>query len=380
MKRKTELSLINQLLSMIENKETAMAADVYRNPVSDYTDRTQFDAEKALLFRNTPLVVGLSCELTDPGAYLTEDRAGVPILVVRGDDNKLRAFANVCRHRGTKLLRDCGFAKKLISCPYHAWAYSRQGTLEHVPFEQGFERSDRATHGLTELSLEERHGLIWVTPTAGTSVNFDQFLAGLDEDLSSFNLQNYHHYETRTLSQRMNWKLVVDTFLETYHLGALHRATVYPIIHGNVGTFDPFGSHLRNIYARRSMDQLREVPEESWDLIEQTAMIYVLFPNTVLVMQGDHIETWRIFPDYDDVNKTEMAVSLYTPELAKSESAKGHWDRNMDLLVKTVVEEDFPIGEEIQRGFYSGAQSEIIFGRNEPGLAHFHQRVKQVVC
>ena len=212
---------------MIENKETAMAADVYRNPVSDYTDRTQFDAEKALLFRNTPLVVGLSCELTDPGAYLTEDRAGVPILVVRGDDNKLRAFANVCRHRGTKLLRNCGFAKKLISCPYHAWAYSRQGTLEHVPFEQGFERIDRATHGLTELSLEERHGLIWVTPTAGTSVNFDQFLAGLDEDLSSFNLQNYHHYETRTLSQRMNWKLVVDTFLETYHLGALHLSLIH---------------------------------------------------------------------------------------------------------------------------------------------------------
>ena len=377
MKRETELSLINQLLFMIENKETAMAADVYRNPVSDYTDQAQFDTERSRLFRYTPLVVGLSCEVIEPGAYLTEDRAGVPILVVRGDDNRLRAFVNVCRHRGTKLLRGCGSAKTLISCPYHAWAYSRQGALKHIPFEKGFEEIDRETRGLTELPLEERHGLIWVTPSADATVNFDQFLSGLDEDLSGFNLQNYHLYETRILRQKMNWKLVVDTFLETYHLGALHRDTVYPIIHGNVGTFDAFGSHLRNIYARRSMEKLRGTSEKGWDLIEQTAMIYVLFPNTILVMQGDHVETWRIFPDHDDVNINEISISLYTPELAETDSAKGHWDRNMELLIKTVAEEDFPIGEEIQRGFYSGAQNEIIFGRNEPGLAHFHSRVRR---
>ncbi len=96
-------------------------------------------------------------------------------------------------------------------------------------------------------------------------------------------------------------------------------------------------------------------------------------------MQGDHVETWRVFPDPDDVNTAEMAVSLYTPEPAETPSAKGHWDRNMDLLVRTVVEEDFPVGEEIQQGFYSGAQEAIVFGRNEPGLSHFHRQVKLTI-
>jgi len=379
LERETELSLLERLLGMIEKSETSMAEAAYRNPVTDYTDPVQFEAEHRRLFRQTPLLVGLSCDLEAAGAYLTEDRAGVPILVVRGDDGRARAFANVCRHRGTKLLRDCGMTKKRISCPYHAWSYTREGALAHIPFEKGFEEVDRASHGLTQLPLAERHGLIWVVPEADTSLDLDAFLAGVGGDFADFNLSDYHHYETRILRQRMNWKLVVDTFLETYHLGALHRKTVYPILHGNVGAFDPFGPHLRNIYARRSLEELRDKPVEEWDLIEQTAMVYVLFPNTVFVMQGDHIETWRIFPDPEDLNTTEMAVSLYTPEPAESPSARRHWDRNMDLLIRTVVDEDFPVGEEIQRGFYSGAQEALVFGRNEPGLSHFHRQVKLAV-
>ncbi len=357
-----------------------MAEAVYRNPVEVYTDTDRFRIEWDRLFRNQPLVMGLSCELAEPGAYLTEDRAGIPILVVRSDDGEVRAFANVCRHRGTKLLRDCGKAKRRITCPYHAWSYTRSGELAHVPHDSGFAGLDFSSLALTELPLVERHGLIWVVPSVGASIDFDAFLGPIAPDLASFALENYHHYETRTLRKAMNWKLVVDTFLESYHLGALHRKTVFPILHGNVGAFDPMGPHLRNMYARRSVESLRDRPRDEWNLIEETAMVYVLFPNTVFVMQGDHVETWRVFPDALDVNTTEMVISLYTPEQATTESARRHWDRNMDLLIRTVVDEDFPIGEEIQRGFYSGAQEHVLYGRNEPALAHFHARVTEAVA
>ena len=157
----------------------------------------------------------------------------------------------------------------------------------------------------------------------------------------------------------MNWKLVIDTFLESYHLSALHHSTVNPILHTNLGTFDAYGRNLRMIAARRTIEKLRELPESEWKLIPFSAVIYVLFPNTVLVMQGDHLETWHVYPAGDFPDESVMYISLYTPEPAKTESAQRHWDRNMDLLMATVEKEDFPLAEGVQRGFHSGAQDEI---------------------
>ena len=145
----------------------------------------------------------------------------------------------------------------------------------------------------------------------------------------------------------------------------------------NLGTFDEFGRNSRSIYARRSLDELREVPETDWDLVHHTAIVYVLFPNTVFIVQQDHLETWRIFPVEDDPDRARMYIQLYTPEPALTESAKGHWDRNMDLLMSIVLEEDFPNGENIQRSFYSGAQEHVTYGRNEPALGHYHESIKR---
>jgi hypothetical protein len=178
----------------------------------------------------------------------------------------------------------------------------------------------------------------------------------------------------------MNWKLVVDTFLESYHLSSLHPSTVHPILHNNTGTFDAFGRNLRMIAARRTIEKLRERPESEWNLIPYSAVIYVLFPNTVFVMQGDHLETWHVYPFDGSPDESIMYASLYIPQPANTDSARRHWDRNMDLLMATVEKEDFPLSEGAQRGFHSGAQDEVLFGRNEPSLQHFHTSVKAALA
>jgi hypothetical protein len=134
------------------------------------------------------------------------------------------------------------------------------------------------------------------------------------------------------------------------------------------------------IIARRTIDKLRAMPESEWNLIPHTAVVCVLFPNTVFIMQGDHLETWHVFPAGNGTDECEMYVSLYTPEEAVDEPGKRHWDRNMDLLLATVEKEDFPLAEGIQRGFHSGAQDDILFGRNEPSLQHFHRSVKEALA
>ena len=379
MQHQTQVEQIRRIFRYKETKTTTMADAVYRNNVTDYTSTEQLALERDKLFRHHPLLVGLSCQLREAGAYLTDDFSGVPILVVRSDAGELNALINVCRHRGAKLVEGCGIAKKVFSCPYHAWSYHRDGRLAAIPQAAGFDQVDRDQHGLRRLAVVEKYGMVWVKPAPGEPFEIDDYLAGLTADMAGFALDGYHHYETRVLRRRMNWKLVIDTFLETYHLNVLHRNTVSPILHSNLGAFDGFGRNLRMIIVRRSIDALCEVPECDWDLIAHSAIVYVLFPNTVFIMQGDHLETWRVYPEGNDPDASQMYVSLYTPEPALTDKARRHWDANMDLLLATVENEDFPLGENIQRGFHAGAQDCITYGRNEPSLAHYHTAIKQAL-
>ena len=93
------------------------------------------------------------------------------------------------------------------------------------------------------------------------------------------------------------------------------------------------------------------------------------------LVQGDHPEAWRVYPG-DTPDESKMPVSLYAPQSADIDKAKRYWDRNMDLLLTTLQQQDVPIAKNVQRDFHSGAQAYLTFGRNEPALAHFHQEVK----
>lgn len=378
MKHEAQVEQLRKIFGYLDAGETAMGDAVYRHHVSDYTSPDQAGREREMLFRHEPLLIGLSCELPNPGDYVTDDFSGVPILVVRNEAGQVNAFINVCRHRGARVASGCGSGKTVFSCPYHAWTYDRSGRLRLIPFEQGFESVDKTSNGLRPLPVVEKYGMIWVMPTPGGLIDIDGHLAGMADDLVAFGLASYSHYETRVLRARLNWKLVIDTFLETYHLSTLHKNTIAPILHSNLGTFDGMARNLRMIGARKTIDALRQRPESEWDLVRHSALVYVLFPNTVFIMQGDHLETWRVYPG-DSVDESKMHVSLYTPEPAVTDKARKYWAKNMDLLMATVQQEDFPLAENIQRDFHSGAQDFVTFGANEPALAYFHRSIKKTL-
>ena len=314
-------------------------------------------------------MLGFSCQLREPGDYLTDDFSGVPILLVRGADGAANAFANVCRHRGARLADGCGRAAKGFSCPYHGWSYALDGALTAIPDARNFEGIDERRRGLVKLPIAERDGMIWVLPAPGGRIDLEAHLGALAPELASYGLEGYHHYETRILRQKMNWKLVIDTFLEPYHLACLHRNTVGSIFYGNLCLFEPFGDNLRETLPRRTITQLRELPEAEWDLITHTAIVYVLFPNTVFVMQADHVETWRAYPDEGRTDRCVMYLDFYIPEPVTSDKAKLHWDKNMDLTIRTVRGEDFPTSEGMQAGYAAQVQEAVVYGRNEPALA-----------
>ncbi|MBT3330502.1 MAG: Rieske 2Fe-2S domain-containing protein [Rhodospirillaceae bacterium] len=380
MEHATQVRLTREVFAHLDANTTALAPDVMYHATSAYDSPERLAREKEILFRKYPLLMGLSGQLPNAGDFLTDDYSGVPIVVVRDRGGDVRAFLNVCRHRGARLVEGCGKTGRAFSCPYHGWSYSLQGALMGIPDKDSFAGVDKADRGLVELPAIERDGMIWVIPTPGAELDADAHLCGLAPELANYGFADYHLYETRVLRRNFNWKMVIDTFLEPYHFGVLHANTVGPLLFPNLCLFDGFGPHLRETLPRRSIETLRDLPEADWDLITHTAMVYVLFPNTVLVMQIDHVELWRVYPVADNVDECVMYLDFLIPEPVETESARQHWDRNMDLTIRTVDEEDFPVSAGIQSGLASKAQSELVFGRNEPALAHFQSSINEALA
>jgi phenylpropionate dioxygenase-like ring-hydroxylating dioxygenase large terminal subunit len=379
MNRQDQIGLLKQLLHYVETGTTALADAPWENDVSVYADPAHLAREERILFRRHPMLMGFASEWATPGAFRTDDHLGVPILVVRGQDGRLRAFLNVCRHRGAKVADGAGTAR-VFSCPYHAWTYDLAGRVRGIPDERCFPGVRPGRSSLTELPLCEKHGLVWVIPTpaadGATRFDIDPWLGGLGAELAGFGFASWHFQDRRLIPETMNWKLVMDTFHEGYHIGFLHRESLKEILHGNVADFAAYGFNHRLTFPRKKLDRLSAEPEDTWDLMWNTTVIYALFPNTILMLQGDHVELARIFPREGRADRAMMELSLHVPRAPTTAEEVDHWRKNMQLVLDVVTGEDFPAGRSIQAGIRSGAQTHTVFGRNEPAMIHYHRSLQ----
>jgi phenylpropionate dioxygenase-like ring-hydroxylating dioxygenase large terminal subunit len=213
-----------------------------------------------------------------------------------------------------------------------------------------------------------------VQPGESETIDLDAALGPIAADLAALRLETYPLYSTDRVAPRINWKFAIDTFLEGYHIPHLHRKTIAPYFIGNTGLFDPAGLNGRLCVARTSIDAVRQQAEPERNYRPHVISIYQLFPNALLIWQVDHLEIWRAFPGRDDPSHSEVEMTIYKP--ADSTRPDAYWEKNRDIAIRTVMEEDFPLGERMQIGFESGATEEVIYGRNEPSLVHFHRSIR----
>ncbi len=381
MDRNERLAVGRRLLGHIDGRTTDLADSLFRNRVDAYSCRERATRERDELFRSLPLFMGLSSRLPKPGDFLTEDVAGMPVLLTRGTDGGVRAFANICRHRGAPVAEGCGNARAFV-CPYHGWTYDGHGRLLGVTDKVGFAGLDLGAHGLVRLPAGEKHGMIFVRAAAARDgenleIDVDAVLGRFAPDFAALEPATFPIFSVDRVAPRINWKFAVDTFLEGYHIPHLHRKTIGPYFIGNCGTFDGAGRHGRMCVARTSIDAVRPLPEGERNFTPHMLAIYQIFPNTIVVWQLDHIEIWRAFPDRDDPSRCDIEFTLYRP--ADSDRPDAYWEKNRDIAIRTVMEEDFPLGERMQIGFESGATREVIYGRNEPSLVHFHSSIRSAL-
>jgi len=347
-------------------------------PAAAYTDPDRYAAELRDLFRAGPALVGLSTEVATPGSYLTADLGGVPIAVVRQADGSLRALVNACRHRGAPLLDGRGDGLRRMTCGYHAWTYRPDGSLHSRPLTDGAFDDVGLDCNLHHVAVAERYGLILARPGSTEPIDVDAFLSGAQDDLAAYRLDRCAHVETRTTTWRMNWKLVLDTFTESYHIRTLHRESIAPAFQSGCTLWEPFGPHLLNIGYRTSVFDELTRPEDERSLLPHATAQYFLLPNAMLCHQVDHIELWRLEPV--DVHTTIVSTSVFAASLEVSERTDRYLRRNLDLLLDVTGREDFPLMERIQSTLDAGALTEMVHGRIEPALVHFHESVDRLLA
>ena len=369
------LDIKDRLQSLIVNQETDYAKSIYKNAVIEYIDTSIANTEKKIIFEESPICLGTAALVPNQGDWFTLDIGDKSILIVRNNKTEISAYLNICSHRGAKLVEGSGTKAYAFKCPYHSWVYNLDGELKARPRENAFDEINKDQCSLQKFELDNHQGFLWLIMDKKAKNKHASNKADLNELLIDYDFNKYQHFKSIKIYPKLNWKLAVDTFLELYHIDELHTKSLAPIIKNDLQLFDTYGKNIRVIGARHSAVKLNRVLKDQREFDIHTIQLRILFPNTILVCHPDHVEVWQILPK-NEVNECEVSFSLYTKKAFSSKSAIRHWDNNFNLALNAVVKEDFPLGENVQKGFYAAPKRKIIFGKNEPALQHFHKQIK----
>ncbi len=363
------------LAEAIAREDVRESAGITRVPASAYTDPDHWQREKTALFDQMPQIIAPSALLPEAGMAVPHDQTGRPLLITRDADGTVHVFLNVCRHRGTRLVEgsEAQCAKRLV-CPYHAWTYRLDGKLLALPRPETFPGLEKDAHSLIELPSLESGGLIWFAPAE--DADFAD-AAKLGEDFAAFGMEDLFLFRRKTHSVAGNWKLIMDAFLESYHVTRLHANTIGPFFKDGITAGDMIGPHARSAVGR--LEDLDTV-----DLTDMAAMrrvitfAYQLLPGTIIIPSPDYVNVMVLMPDAH--NHTLVEDFMLIPEAPATDKARDHWERSWALLDGGVfASEDFRAAELGQQGLETGAVPELTLGTLETGIRRFHETVQGVL-
>lgn len=356
------------------------ADGVFKVPVENYYDRQRWEAEVRLIFRRLPLLMAASAELPNPGDFKALRAVGVEVLITRLESGEVRAFVNMCSHRGARLV-DHGHGKaKRFTCPYHAWTYAPTGDLAAVYAENAFGEIDRAEYGLTRLPCLERAGLIWVTLDPTSRLEISEFLSGYDALLGEFHFEDWYYHSTQQVPGP-NWKVAYDGYLDYYHLPILHRATFGTEI-GHHANYYSWGPHTHLGRPDTSWEAYEGLPEDEWPTEKLLAGVWTIFPHVSIASfagGGRSVMISQLFPGDRPEESLTNQIFLMQRRPASEKLAREAKEQ-FAFLRYVVAEEDYATGLALQQNLDSGAKSHVLFGKNERGGQLFHQWVDRVLA
>jgi len=376
LEQSTKVHHMKRLIDMVDRDSCTMAEAPLELPASLYLDPEYWEREVKELFHRRPIVLALSCELPQPNSYVSLDNVpGFRILATRDGDGVAHGFFNACRHRGAPVASGRGKGAR-FSCPYHGWTYSAKGDLVGLTAEKLFGPCSKENMGLTEIRVQERHGLIFGVLDPDAPFDLDDFLGDYGAELEQIGLADMSFMWSHSFAGP-NWKFCKDGFIENYHFASVHGKSL-PTLIGNANVTDIWDIHSRMLLPDKAIHQERQRPEEEWDVAAAFATVYYMFPNTMIAScWGDWPLVTRLYPGLQPDQTTCVQTLLTRREPTEEVLAEA---KGFEATYKQITQnEDFVLDYAIQHASENNGGKSFLLGRNEYALQHFHQSIARFV-
>ena len=348
-----------------------------------YHDAEFLDAEKRAFLRAAPQVVCHESEIAAPGQWRTLEYLGESVIIICGDDGVARAFANVCRHRGSRLVDGQAGCAKVLTCPYHAWSYARDGGLVGVPHRAEYPGLDVKLFGLVPIALENWNGFLFVTLEAGAP-SVAEMMAPFAAEVASYRFEELRAIGRVTLRTRLlNWKTIADNYSDGLHI---------PV--GHPGLTRLFGRSYA-IQAHEHVDRMEgELRDDVSDNVSERAyqhflpeaehlppshrkkwLYYKLFPNVAFDIYPDQVDFMQFLP----ISATETVIreiSYALPDDRREMRAARYLNWRIN---RRVNQEDTELIARVQAGMGSPSYIAGPLATSEVCLRSFAQKLRRLI-
>jgi choline monooxygenase len=354
---------IEQILASYDDR--APLAEASTIPAPWYVDSRIADLEARTVFSKSWQMVGRIEQVEKPGQFVTATIAGEPIVVVRGSDNILRGFYNVCRHHAAAVMTEaCGQAS-ILHCPYHGWNYGLDGSLKGMPEFDGVKDFDRQKNGLVPVKAEiwEKFVFVNLDPPASS---LKDFLGGLVKRVAPLGVSQLHYFDTRTYDIACNWKVFVDNYLDGgYHVPHLHKGL------SSVLDYKEYTIENEDRYCLQSSPMVASDEDKATGATRKgdRAWYFWQYPNLMINCYEGYMDTNLVLPV--DVDHCRVIFDFYFGDV--SEGRREYNDQSVAVGAR-VQDEDLGICEAVQRGLKSRAYGAgRLSVRREAGEHLFHR-------
>ena len=337
----------------------------YTIPASWYTDERVAGLERQNIFGRAWQVVARAGQLARSGAFVTTELAGEPLLIVRGADQQLHAFYNVCRHHAAAVVNQEHGTANLFRCPYHGWSYGLDGSLKGTPEFDGVCDFDRAQNGLLPVRVEQWEQFVLVNLDAAAA-SLSHFLGRLAQRVTPLGLGALHFFERRTYSLKCNWKVFVDNYLDGgYHVPHLHQAL------NSVLEYKQYSIETEDRYCLQSSPLVASTEDAAIAATRtgERAWYFWQYPNFMINLYQGYMDTNLVLPDGTDGCK--VIFDFYFNNVSPASAER---NRQSVAVGERVNQEDVAICEAVQRGLHSQAYTAgRLSVRREAGEHLFHR-------
>ena len=332
-------------------------------PSSWYTDPRFYAFDSEAVFSTTWQSVGRVGQVANAGDYFLATLADNPIIVVRGKDLKLRAFYNVCRHRGGPLATEDGNAK-MLKCRYHGWTYQLDGSLRGVPRFDRVELFDRKDYGLVPVGVDVWEELVFVRLSNDGAPLGESFI-GITDRIAPIRLTDKRFYRRVDYQLNCNWKVYVDNYLEGYHV---------PIVHPELCKMYEYKAYSTETYGSYSLQHAPLGDDNIYSSSDGEAFYCFVFPNLMLNVLPGRLQINRVAPLSHD--RTSVVFEYFYDDLS-STSAIEMIEKDIEASDR-VQQEDIEICEHVQKGLTSKAYDRGRFSPDqEEGVYHFQKLLRE---